>query len=135
MISLLGIDIIYLEKLNKMEIKSIQKFNTVNSISLFTMSIWGYIDTNSVTALIPFFFGIILFSFGALLNKEKLVKMSAHLIVLFTLIILGALCFQVLPGAIERGGIGLTRVIIMITTSSIAMIIFIKSFIDNRKSR
>ena len=58
------------------------------SISLFTMSIWGYIDTNSVTALIPFFFGIILFSLGALLNKEKLVKMSAHLIVLFTLIIL-----------------------------------------------
>jgi hypothetical protein len=61
--------------------------------------------------------------------------MSAHLIVLFTFIILGALCFQVLPGAIERGGIGLARVIIMITTSSIAMIIFIKSFIDNRKSR
>ncbi len=84
MISLLGIDIIYLEKLNKMEIKSIQKFNTVNSISLFTMSIWGYIDTNSVTAFNTFsFLEFILFSLGALLNKEKLVKMSAHLIVLF----------------------------------------------------
>ena len=135
MISLLGIDIIYLGKLNKMEIKSIQKFNTVNSISLFTMSIWGYIDTNSETALIPLFFGLILFILGALLNKEKLVKMSTHLIVVFTLLILGALSFQVLPGAIERGGIGLARVIIMIVTSSIAMIIFVKSFIDNRKSR
>ncbi len=71
-----------------MKINSIQKFNTVNSISLFSMSIWGYIDTNSFTALIPLFFGIILFSLGALLNKEKLVKISAHLIVLFTLMIL-----------------------------------------------
>ena len=69
------------------------------------------------------------------LNKEKLVKMSAHLIVLFTLLILAALTGQVLPGAIERGGIGLARVLIMIVTSLIAMIIFVKSFIDNRKSR
>tara|TARA_Y100000385_G_scaffold279223_1_gene328606 strand:+ start:802 stop:1182 length:381 start_codon:yes stop_codon:yes gene_type:complete len=118
----------------KMKINSIQKFNTVNSISLFSMSIWGYIDTNSFTALIPLFFGIILFSLGALLNKEKLVKISAHLIVLFTLIILAALSVQVLPGVIERGGVGLLRVLVMIVTSSIAMIVFIKSFIDNRKS-
>jgi hypothetical protein len=61
--------------------------------------------------------------------------MVAHLIVLFTLLILAALTIQVLPGAIERGGIGLGRVLIMITTSSIAMIVFVKSFIDNRKSR
>jgi hypothetical protein len=50
-------------------------------------------------------------------------------------LILAALTIQVLPGAIERGGIGLARVLIMITTSSIAMIVFVKSFIDNRKSR
>ncbi len=117
-----------------MEIKSIQNFNTINSVALISMSIWGYIDTDSVTALIPGFFGIILFGLGALLNIEKFVKISAHLIVLFTLIILGALCFQVLPGVIERGGIGLIRVVIMIASSSIAMILFIKSFIDNRKS-
>ena len=118
-----------------MEIKSIQKFNTVNSIALITMSLWGFFDTNSMTALIPAIFGIILFSLGMLLNKEKLVKISAHLIVLFTILILVALSLQVLPGVIERGGIGLARVIIMTATSSIAMIIFIKSFIDNRKSR
>ena len=58
-----------------MEIKSIQKFNTVNSIALLTMSLWGYIDTNSFTALIPAVFGTILFILGMLLNKEKLVKM------------------------------------------------------------
>ena len=118
-----------------MEIKSIQKFNLINSIALISMSAWGYIDTNSFTALIPAAFGFILFVLGTMLTNEKLVKLSAHLVVLFTLLILLALTIQVLPGVIVRGGIGLIRVILMISTSSIAMIVFIKSFIDNRKSR
>jgi|TARA_B100000123_G_C25679240_1_gene405609 hypothetical protein len=118
-----------------MKIGSIQKFNLINSIALISMSAWGYVDTNSFTALIPAFFGIILLILGTMLTNEKLVKLSAHLVVLFTLLILLALVIQVLPGVIERGGIGLIRVILMISTSSIAMIIFIKSFIDNRKSR
>ena len=118
-----------------MEIRSIQKFNLINSTALISMSAWGYVDTNSFTALIPAFFGIILLILGTMLTNEKLVKLSAHLVVLFTLLILLALVIQVLPGVIERGGIGLIRVILMISTSSIAMIIFIKSFIDNRKSR
>ena len=121
--------------LNKMEIKSIQKFNLINSIALMSMSAWGYIDTNSFTALIPAVFGVILFLLGTMLTNTKLVKLSAHLVVLFTLLILLALVIQVLPGVVERGGIGLIRVILMISTSAIAMIIFIKSFIDNRKSR
>ena len=118
-----------------MKIGSIQKFNLINSIALISMSAWGYVDTNSFTALIPAFFGIILVILGTMLTNEKLVKLSAHLVVLFTLLILLALVIQVLPGVLERGGIGLIRVILMISTSSIAMIIFIKSFIDNRKSR
>ena len=118
-----------------MKIKSIQKFNLINSIALISMSAWGYFDTNSFTALIPAFFGIILLILGSMLSNEKLVKLSAHLVVLFTLLILLALVVQVLPGVVERGGVGLIRVILMITTSAIAMIVFIKSFIDNRKSR
>ncbi len=118
-----------------MKIGSIQKFNLINSIALISMSAWGYVDTNSFTALIPAFFGIILLILGTMLTNEKLVKLSAHLVVLFTLLILLALVIQVLPGVFERGGVGLIRVILMISTSSIAMIIFIKSFIENRKSR
>ncbi len=118
-----------------MEIRSIQKFNLINSIALISMSAWGYIDTNSFTALIPAFFGVLLFILGTMLTNEKLVKLSAHLVVLFTLLILLALIIQVLPGVVERGGVGLIRVILMISTSAITMIIFIKSFIDNRKSR
>ena len=118
-----------------MEIKSIQKFNLINSIALISMSVWGYIDTNSFTALIPAVFGVILLLLGTMLTNEKLVKLSAHLVVLFTLFILVALVVQVLPGVVERGGIGLIRVILMISTSAIAMIVFIKSFINNRKYR
>ena len=118
-----------------MEIKSIQKFNLINSIALISMSIWGYVDTDSFTALIPAVFGVILFLLGTMLTNEKLVKLSAHLVVLFTLLILLALVVQVLPGVVERGVVGLIRVILMITTSAIAMIVFVKSFIDNRKSR
>tara|TARA_Y200000002_G_C22557313_1_gene610956 strand:- start:137 stop:493 length:357 start_codon:yes stop_codon:yes gene_type:complete len=118
-----------------MKIKSIQKFNLINSIVLISMSAWGYVDTNSFTALIPAVFGVILFLLGTMLTNDRLVKLSAHLVVLFTLLILLALVIQVLPGVVERGGVGLIRVILMITSSSIAMIIFIKSFIDNRKSR
>ena len=70
-----------------MEIRSIQKFNLINSIALISMSVWGYIDTNSFTALIPAFFGVILFILGTMLTNEKLVKLSAHLVVLFTLLI------------------------------------------------
>ena len=81
-----------------MEIRSIQKFNLINSIALISMSAWGYIDTNSFTALIPAFFGVLLFILGTMLTNEKLVKLSAHLLVLFTLLILLALIIQVLPG-------------------------------------
>ena len=118
-----------------MEYKSIQKFNLINSIALISMSAWGYIDTNSFTALIPAAFGLILLVLGTMLTNDKLVKLSAHLVVLFTLLILLALVIQVLPGVVDRGGIGLIRVILMISTCSIAMIVFVKSFIDNRKSR
>ena len=88
-----------------MKIGSIQKFNLINSIALISISAWGYVDTNSFTALIPAFFGIILLILGTMLTNEKLVKLSAHLVVLFTLLILLALVIQVLPGVIERGGL------------------------------
>ena len=95
------------------------------------MSAWGYIDTNSFTALIPAFFGVLLFILGTMLTNEKLVKLSAHLVVLFTLLIFTGINYssfcQVL---LKEEGVGLIRVILMISTSAIAMIIFIKSFID-----
>ena len=65
-------------------------------------------------------------------NQNKLI---AHIAVLLTLIILLSLAGMRLPKSIESGGLGLFRVLSMILTSTLAMIFFIKSFIDARKNK
>ena len=60
-------------------------------------------------------------------------KLVAHIAVLLTLIILLALVGMRLPKSIDSGGLGLIRVLAMIATSTLAMIFFVKSFIDARK--
>jgi len=39
-----------------------------------------------------------------------------------------------LPKSIDQGGIGLIRVLLMIGTSALSMLYFVKSFIANRKA-
>ena len=109
------------------------KANLINSISLIVLGFWGYIDSSSMTALIPVGMGFIL---GGCTNQiKKGNKVVAHIAVLGTLMILISLIGMRLPKSIDQGGIGLYRVIGMIATSSIAFLYFIKSFIDNRKSK
>ena len=109
------------------------KINLINALTLIILGFWGYIETNSGTALIPVGFGLILclFSFG--LKKEN--KIFSHLVVLLTLIILIALIGMPLQKQLETGGLGLIRVIAMILTSILAMISFIKSFIEARRKK
>ena len=109
------------------------KANLINSISLIFLGLWGYIDSSSMTALIPVGMGIVLGGFTNQIKKGN--KLIAHIAVLGTLMILISLIGMRLPKSIDQGGIGLYRVIAMITTSSIAMLYFIKSFIDNRRSK
>ena len=109
----------------------VQKINLLNALSLILLGIWGYLETKSGTALIPAGFGVtLLFCHSGLKNQNKII---AHVAVLLTLLILVALVFMRLEKSIESGGMGLVRVILMIFTSSIAMISFVKSFIDARK--
>ena len=107
--------------------------NLINSTSLILIGLWWYLSVSSVTALIPVAFGIglILCDIG-LKNHNKLI---AHIAVSLTLIILLALIGMRLPKSIEDGGIGLVRVILMISTSVLAMVYFVKSFIDARKAK
>lgn len=107
------------------------KANILNSICLMVIGLWGYLEVTSPTALIPVYFGFVLFfcSFG--LKKEN--KVIAHIAVLLTFIILIALVGMRLPKSIEQGGLGLVRVMLMIGTSALSMLYFIKSFIANRK--
>ena len=105
--------------------------NLINSISLILMGMWAYMELSSPTALIPVGFGVILLMCFKGIKKEN--KIIAHVAVLLTLVILIALVGMRLPKSIDQGGIGLYRVITMISTSLISMIFFIKSFVDARK--
>mgnify|MGYP000102732544 CR=1 FL=1 len=107
--------------------------NLLNAVCLIGMSIWGYNATGSYTALIPMVFGAILLYFTNSIHNHN--KVIAHIAVVLTFIILGALVGMRLPKSLASGGPGLYRVIAMIATSTLALIMFIKSFIDAKKAR
>ena len=116
--------------------------NLLNSLTLIIIGLWGYFDVSDYdlsviksfkewTALIPVFCGfVLLLCHKGIKNNSKLI---AHIAVVVTLLILIALVGKRLPISIEQGGIGLFRVILMSLTSLVALIIFIRNFISNRK--
>ena len=107
--------------------------NIINSICLIVIGLWGYLEVSSPTALIPVGFGAALILCTPGVKKEN--KVIAHVAVLLTLVILIALLGMRLPKSIDQGGLGLVRVLLMIGTSILSMVCFIKSFIANRKAR
>ena len=110
--------------------------NIMNSVALIIMGLWGFIDVSSPTALIPTAFGILIFiCFSLSERNEKLNKIFSHVAILLTLLILFALIGTRLPKSIDDGGVGLLRVLIMIGTSILSTVIFIKSFIDARYNK
>jgi uncharacterized membrane protein (UPF0136 family) len=109
------------------------KANLINSSTLIIIGLWGYFESSSITALIPVVFGVILFLCSKGVKSQN--KLIAHIAVLLTLIILLSLVGMRLPKSIESGGLGLLRVFSMIITSTLAIIFFVKSFIDARKNR
>lgn len=95
---------------------------------------WGYYATTSKTALIPVLFGVVLLSLSNGVKLEN--KAIAHVAVVLTLLVFGALVAKPLIAALNEGDtLGTVRVGIMVLTSLIALIFFIKSFIDARKAR
>ena len=109
------------------------KANLINSSTLIIIGLWGYFESSSITALIPVVFGVILILCSKGVKSQN--KLIAHIAVLLTLIILLSLVGMRLPKSIESGGLGLLRVFSMIATSTLAIIFFVKSFIDARKNR
>ena len=107
----------------------------INALLLITLSAWGYLasESPSITALIPAFVGVVLLIFNPGLKKEN--KVMAHIAVLLTLLILFGL-FRPLMGVIERGNtLGIVRVMVMLLSTVVAMVFFVKSFIEARKNR
>lgn len=108
--------------------------NFLNALVFIILGTWAYFssDSPSVTALIPVFAGVLLLAITPGFRKGN--KILAHVAVTLTFLMLFAL-IKPLTGAIGREDqLGIARVVIMMITSLISMIVFIKSFIDVRKA-
>ena len=107
----------------------------INALLLIILPLWGYFssDTPSITALIPAFIGAVLLGMNYGVKKEN--KVIAHIAVILTLVILFGL-IKPLQGAIGRSdGLAIGRIIVMIISTVVAMVFFVKSFIDAKKKR
>ena len=116
---------------------NIKPFQTsaINALSLILIGGYGYLQSEnpSMTALIPVITGIILILLNNGIKVEN--KVVAHIAVLLTFIMIFGLAMPLL-GSIKRSDTGaVIRVSIMLSTTVLAFIIFIKSFIDARKNR
>ncbi len=108
--------------------------NFINALVLIILGSWAYFTslTPSVTALIPVFGGVVLLAVTPGFKKGN--KVLAHIAVVLTLVLLFGL-IKPLTGAVGRAdALGIARVVVMMLSSLASLIIFVKSFIDVRRS-
>ena len=102
----------------------------INAIILIVIGVWGYVESNSPTSLIPFVIGLILLVLNKGVKSQN--KVIAHIAVLLTLLSFANI--MPLKSALEDGrNDAALRIIIMLTSSLYAMIYFVKSFIEARR--
>ena len=107
----------------------------LNAIILIALSAWGYLssDSPSPTALIPTVIGVLLLlCYSGVKNENKII---AHVAVVLTLLILVGL-IKPLTGAMGRDDMmAVARISVMLLSTAVALVLFIKSFIDAKKNR
>ncbi|MEO1878882.1 MAG: hypothetical protein ABGX40_02790 [Methylococcales bacterium] len=107
----------------------------LNAIVLISFGAWGYFgsESPSPTALIPVAIGVVLLLLNQGVKKEN--KVITHIVVFLTLLILIGL-FKPLMGAVDRNSIiSILRVSGMMLFTVLALITFIRNFINVRKLR
>ena len=107
----------------------------INAIVLIAVSTIGFFMSGmaSFTPFIPAVFGVLLLAcYPGIKSSHKVI---AHVAAALTLLVLIALTMP-LQGAIGRGdGMAIARVSIMLAATAFALVMFIKSFIDARKTK
>lgn len=119
------------------------KFSIVLGIIFIVMGLYGYfgISSESITALIPAFFGIPLLILGWLALNEKYLKHAMHGAAVLTLLgfagtVSGLIkFFKMLGGAEMERPAAVTVQAIMALLCLLFLIFAVKSFIDARKNR
>ncbi len=109
--------------------------NLINAVILVCFGLWGFFLTAeaSATALIPVITGLLLLAVTPWFRKDN--KIVAHLSVVLTFVILIGLLMPLIGaiGRCDRGSV--LRVSVMIISSLVAMVFFVKSFIDARRRK
>lgn len=108
-------------------------FSAINAFAMFAIGAYGWKVGSSHTAMIPVILGGLLLPLNNGIRHES--KVVSHVAVVITLLAVVGLSMA-LKGAIGREDNGqILRVSIMLFTAVLAMIAFIKSFIDAKKRR
>jgi hypothetical protein len=107
----------------------------MNAVVLIGFGLWGFLssETPSKTALIPVVFGVVILLLYKGVKKEN--KIIAHIAVLLTLLILGGLVKPLTAAIGREDGMAIMRVSVMVVSTLVALVFFIKSFIDVRRAR
>lgn len=97
------------------------------------MSLWGYLtsDNPSFTALIPTIAGLILLAMTPSMKKEN--KIVAHIVVVLTLLLIIALIKPFTAALGRSDNLAIMRVLVMMGWGVVAMIVYVKSFVDARR--
>lgn len=101
--------------------------NIINALVLIGLGLWAYFASNtpSLTALIPVAIGIVLLVIqsGIKQNKRPIVYIGA---ILTAIVLIGLL--KPLLGAFDRNSmLGVTRVLVMMGSSAIALFYFVQN--------
>ncbi|MEM6502328.1 MAG: hypothetical protein AAF685_10875 [Cyanobacteria bacterium P01_C01_bin.89] len=106
----------------------------INGVTLITMGLWAYLSgDSSPMALIPVGFGA---GFLALSPGVKTYnKAVAHIVALLALVTLATLFAPLTMVASQGDSLKVVRVVLMMTTTAVALFFYVKSFIDARKAR
>lgn len=107
--------------------------SAINAFTMVALGFWGWKEGGSATAMIPVLLGVLLLPLNNGIRYES--KIVSHVAVVITLLAVMGLTMA-LMGTIKREQtVPIVRVSIMLITAVIALITFIKSFIDARKKR
>ncbi|MBK6609730.1 MAG: hypothetical protein IPI59_08275 [Sphingobacteriales bacterium] len=107
--------------------------NLINGAVCVVMGLWGYTTTHATTALIAPILGLVFLACTKGFRTNN--KIIVHVVVVLTLLLLIAL-IKPLTGALnDNDTSGLIRIGVMLLTNAVALVVFIKSFIDVRRNR
>lgn len=107
----------------------------INAGVMIAAGTWDYLVTNelSLASLMPFTAGLALLLLNGGLRREN--KIIAHIVVVLTLLVALFLLIPLVSSIGRPDGMAVLRIVFMILSAFLALIFFIRSFIQARENR